>query len=55
MLSIADNGVGFNTTKKRKGIGKKSPDWSFKCNGPGRRYMVVANGSTEVEEIFGGY
>jgi len=36
-------------------VSKKDPKWSFKCNAPGRRYMVVSDGRGKVRKMWGGY
>lgn len=41
--------TGRRTTKK------KSPDWSYKCNGPGRRYMCIQDARRRIKKIWGGY
>ncbi len=34
---------------------KKDPDWSFKCNSKGRRYMVLRDGKGVIRKLWGGY
>lgn len=40
---------------KHKGMGKKSSDWSYKCNSPGRRYMVIMDCNYVIQRVWGGY
>jgi hypothetical protein len=40
---------------RKKGVGTKHPDWSYKLNGPGRRYMLLQNGQNKILKIWGGY
>lgn len=34
---------------------KKDPDWSYKCNSKGRRYMVLTDGRGRIKKMWGGY
>lgn len=40
---------------KYKGWSKKNPDWSYKENSPGRRYMIIRDGKGRIRKIWGGY
>jgi len=40
---------------KRKGVGRKSTQWSFKLNRPGRRYMFLQDGRGHFQRLWGGY
>lgn len=44
----------FGLTGKRK-ISRKSDEWSYKLNGPGRRFMMFMDGSMVVRALFGPY
>lgn len=44
----------FSLTGKRK-ISKRSLDWSFKNNSPGRRFMVLMDGSLKIVGLWGPY
>ena len=39
----------------KRGMGTKSPDWSFKLNKPGQRFMVLSDGLGFVRKVWGGY
>lgn len=39
----------------RKRIRKKSTEWSYKLNRPGRRYMVIRDGRGNICRVWGGY
>ena len=39
----------------KEGASRKKRTWSFKLNGPGRRYMVLMDGEGKVRSIWGGY
>jgi hypothetical protein len=34
---------------------RRSPDWSYKKNSPGRRYMALSDGRSRVRSLWGGY
>jgi hypothetical protein len=36
-------------------VSRKDPSWSFKCNSPGRRYMMLSDGKGRVRKLWGGY
>jgi hypothetical protein len=38
-----------------KSVSRKSPDWSYKLNRPGRRYMVLRDGNGKILKLWGGY
>jgi hypothetical protein len=42
-------------TEGRRTIKRSSPEWSFKKNRPGRRYMVLSDGLCRVRGMWGGY
>jgi hypothetical protein len=39
----------------KRSVSRKDPRWSFKLNGPGRRYMIVRDGKGKIRKIWGGY
>ena len=39
----------------KKKIGRKRSKWSYKANGPGRRYMILREGKGIIRRIWGGY
>lgn len=42
--------------KQRRGkTSRKDPDWSYKLNRPGRRYMFLRDGKGTIRKIWGGY
>jgi hypothetical protein len=40
---------------KYTGMSKKGSDWSYKCNSPGLRFMVLESASRKIRKIWGGY
>lgn len=41
--------------QNKGGKRKKDPNWSFKCNSKGRRYMVLMDGVGRIRKMWGGY
>jgi hypothetical protein len=39
----------------KNSLSRKDPGWSYKCNGPGRRYMALVDLSGCPRALFGGY
>lgn len=39
----------------KKSVSRKDPQWSFKLNSPGQRYMMVRDGKGKILKIWGGY
>jgi len=42
-------------TSGKKSIRRKDPRWSYKCNSPGRRWLVVSDAHTKTQAVFGPY
>lgn len=42
-------------TYKRKGLGPKHPEWSYKLNAPGLRFTVISDANGKIVELIGGY
>ena len=53
-VNIWADSTDFQIQGKRT-FGKKSPEWSFKLNAPGRRYLFLRNGKGIIIKLFGGY
>ena len=41
--------------ERKRGMGRKSDDWSYKLNHPGQRYMIVMDGRSFIRQVWGGY
>jgi len=41
--------------EKKKGVGRKSKDFSHKCNGPGIRFMCICDSQTKIRYLDGPY
>lgn len=39
----------------RRTVSRRSPDWSYKSNRPGQRYMFLRDGKGKVRKVWGGY
>lgn len=59
MKAVSDTNLWMDSTdfpmEGKRTISKKSEDWSFKCNSPGRRFMVLSDGNGIVKKMWGGY
>lgn len=40
---------------KYKGMSRKAPDWSYKCNRPGLRFTTIESASRQIRKMWGGY
>jgi hypothetical protein len=41
--------------EKKAGESRKGPQWSWKLNKPGRRFMTICDGKRRIRKIWGGY
>jgi hypothetical protein len=41
--------------QRRGKTSRKDPDWSYKLNRPGRRYMFLRDEKGKIRKIWGGY
>ena len=41
--------------EKKEGESTQDPDWSYKCNKPGGRYMLLIDGKSRVRKMWAGY
>lgn len=41
--------------ERYRGMSRKSTDWSFKLNRPGRRFMFLRDGKGRIRKLWGGY
>jgi hypothetical protein len=41
--------------QRHKGGSRKDPDWSYKLNKPGRRFMFIRDGKGLIRKVWGGY
>lgn len=56
---LADVSLWMDSTdfplEKWHGCSKKGPEWSFKLNKPGRRFMVIRDATPQIIKLYGGY
>jgi hypothetical protein len=39
----------------KRSVSRRSSNWSYKCNGPAQRYMVLQDGKSRIVKVWGSY